>query len=316
MNGIINVDKPAGWTSQDVLNKLKGTFRKLDVKKIGHTGTLDPMATGLLTICLGKATRIIEYLDGDIKAYQCTMKLGMATDTLDITGEIITTADFSFVTENMIREAFARYTGVVSQVPPKYSALKLNGRPLYEYARSGQNIDVSIKKREIYIESIYISCINLEEGMVSFVVRCSKGTYIRTICDDIGKELGCYAAMFELKRLLNGVFTLDDAFTIDELVDMEISELKAHILPVDSGLLNLGRIDIADNSRKKFINGMKILECFYEIIELPKSDYKYKVPEHLNFYKVYNDGVFLGSASIDEKRNLKAEKVIVEDADF
>lgn len=316
MNGIINIDKAKDWTSQDVLSKLKRVFKRLGVKKIGHTGTLDPMATGLLTVCIGKATRIIEYLDGDLKSYHCIMKLGMATDTLDITGEPIELGDFSHVTEEMVREAFESYTGLITQIPPKYSALKLNGRPLYEYARSGQDIDISIKKREIYIESIELNSVNLKDGIVSFIVTCSKGTYVRTICDDIGRNLGCFAVMTELRRISNGIFTIEDAYTVDDIIGMCEAELKSCIFPIDTALVNLGIINIDDKSRKKFVNGMRISDKFYKIVKHPKTKYEYEVPEHMNFYRVYNRDEFLGSASIDKNNDLKAEKVIIEDADF
>ena len=144
MNGVINVNKPEGWTSQDVCAKLRS---RLHIKKIGHTGTLDPMATGVLPVCIGKATRIIEYYDADYKSYRATMKLGMTSDTLDITGEILKRIDYSNVDENAVREAFKAYTGTVEQIPPKYSALRVDGKRAYELAREGEEFELKPPER-------------------------------------------------------------------------------------------------------------------------------------------------------------------------
>ncbi len=204
-DGIINVNKPAGWTSQDVCTKLRHV---LHIKKIGHTGTLDPMATGVLPVCVGKATRIIEYYDRDPKSYHASMKLGIRTDTLDITGKILETSGCREVSEKAVREAFKAYKGNVRQIPPKYSALKINGKRAYDLAREGK--DFEIKPREIIIYDNEVTRVDLERGEVEFDVTCSKGTYIRTICDDIGNDLGCGAVMTALTRTASGYFRIED----------------------------------------------------------------------------------------------------------
>ena len=204
-DGIINVNKPEGWTSQDICTKLR---HRLHIKKIGHTGTLDPMATGVLPVCIGKATRIIEYYDDDRKTYHACMKLGYTSDTLDIWGNTERSGDFSDVTEDMIMSAFAAYTGIIEQIPPKYSALRINGKRAYDLAREGQ--DFEIKSRRIMIYANTVTGIDLAAGEVEFDVTCSKGTYIRTICDDIGRTLGCGAVMSSLERTASGYFRIGE----------------------------------------------------------------------------------------------------------
>ena len=194
-DGIINVNKPEGWTSQDICAKLR---HRLHIKKIGHTGTLDPMATGVLPVCIGKATRIIEYFDDDRKTYHACMKLGYTSDTLDVWGNVEGSGDYSCVTEEMIMSAFAAYTGIIEQIPPKYSALRINGKRAYDLAREGK--DFEIRSRKIMIYDNTVTGIDLDSGEVEFDVTCSKGTYIRTICDDIGRTLGCGAVMSSLER--------------------------------------------------------------------------------------------------------------------
>lgn len=312
MNGIINIDKEKGWTSQDVLSKLKNTLKKHGIReKIGHTGTLDPMATGLLTICIGKATRIIEYFDGDIKTYQCTMELGKTSDTLDITGEILSQTDYSNIKILDIRNAFDRYKGVIEQIPPRYSALKYNGKPLYEYARRGIEIDSSIKKRRIYIKDIIITNIDLNHGEIEFEVSCSKGTYIRTICDDIGRELGTGAVMKDLRRISNGIFSLKDAMKIDEISSLSIDKFKSILDSPDKALVNLGSVLIDEEEIIKFINGNFIDKDKYEIIKEPKREYYYEVGDNMFSYKIFNDDTFLGIGKIDDNSALKAKKVII-----
>jgi tRNA pseudouridine55 synthase len=227
-DGIINVNKPAGWTSQDVCTKLR---HRLHIKKIGHTGTLDPMATGVLPVCTGKATRIIEYYDNDRKSYHAGMKLGYVSDTLDIWGSVEPCGGYADVTDEMIRAAFAAYTGIIEQIPPKYSALKINGKRAYDLAREGR--DFEIKGRSITIYSNEISRIDHDAGEIEFDVTCSKGTYIRTLCADIGKALGVGGVMKSLKRMEASGFTLGDSYTLGELEAMSEAEREAKILPIE-----------------------------------------------------------------------------------
>jgi tRNA pseudouridine55 synthase len=269
-DGIINVNKPEGWTSQDVCSKLRHILK---VKKIGHTGTLDPMATGVLPVCIGKATRIIEYYDRDSKSYHAKMKLGITTDTLDITGEVLKTADCSKVSETAVREAFKAYTGHVMQVPPKYSALKINGKRAYDLAREGR--DFEIKPREIMIFSNSLTDIDLEHGIIGFDVTCSKGTYIRTICDDIGRELGCGAAMTALTRTASGYFRIGESHTIEEIAGAETPE--DFLIPADLTLEKLGKIELNDNRITAFSNGNSSWANGFRVTESSEFDGLYRV---------------------------------------
>ena len=299
IDGIINVNKPAGWTSQDVCAKLRN---RLHVKKIGHTGTLDPMATGVLPVCAGKATRIIEYYGQDRKSYRASMKLGLVTDTLDITGEILETAGYANVSEKAVREAFKAYTGRVSQVPPKYSALKVDGKRAYELAREGK--DFELRAREIEIFSNDISRLDLETGVIEFDVTCSKGTYIRTICDDIGRTLGCGAVMTALERTASGFFTIENSAGIDDIsLDPE-----RYLIPMDETLISLGKIMLDDNRVIAFTNGNSTRKGGYTVTE----------PSHFGgLYRVYgkNPGgggvpAFLGVAAIEDGE-LIPQKVLI-----
>jgi len=292
-DGIINVNKPAGWTSQDVCAKLRHV---LHIRKIGHTGTLDPMATGVLPVCVGKATRIIEYYDRDSKSYRASMKLGITTDTLDITGEVLETAGYSEVDEKAVREAFKAYTGHVMQIPPKYSALKIDGKRAYDLAREGK--DFEIKAREIIIYDNSITRIDLEAGEIEFDVTCSKGTYIRTICDDIGRGLGCGAVMTSLTRTASGFFKIEDSRTIDEIIEAE--DPLSMMIPADVTLEKLGKIELNNNRITAFLNGNSSWSHGFRILELSSFD---------SLYRVYGNGSFLGVGEV-ENSSLVPRKVI------
>ena len=293
-DGIINVNKPAGWTSQDVCSKLRHVLK---IKKIGHTGTLDPMATGVLPVCIGKATRIIEYYDKDTKSYHASMKLGITTDTLDITGKVLETAGYSKVSEKDVREAFKAYTGHVMQIPPKYSALKIDGRRAYDLAREGR--DFEIRPREIIIYENSVTKIDLASGEIEFDVTCSKGTYIRTICDDIGRGLGCGAVMTALTRTASGYFRIEDSYTIEEIME-EADPLNNMLIPADITLEKLGKIVLNDNRITAFMNGNSSWSNGFRITETSSFD---------KMYRVYGNNSFLGVAEI-ENGSLVPKKVI------
>lgn len=269
--------------------------RAVGVKRIGHTGTLDPMATGVLPVCIGTSARIMEYLDLDNKTYRCTMKLGITTDTEDVWGEILTETDPSSVTEEQIREVFAGFVGEIEQIPPKYSALKVNGKKLYEYARAGQ--DVEIKSRKITISSIDIEKIEGDE--ITFVVVCSKGTYVRTICKDIGDKLGCGAAMSALTRIASGIFTLEEAIDIEKIKEMTKEEIIEKLYPTDYPLIHFGRINLTAIQAKDFVNGKRMKRENLEIVDASK---------HEEMYNVYYGDEFLGVAQFD-RHILKSHKV-------
>ena len=293
-DGIINVNKPAGWTSQDVCTKLRHV---LHIKKIGHTGTLDPMATGVLPVCVGKATRIIEYYDKDSKSYHASMKLGITTDTLDITGKILETSGYQEVSEKAVREAFKAYTGNVQQIPPKYSALKINGKRAYDLAREGK--DFEIKPRGIIIFDNEVTRIDLENGEIEFDVTCSKGTYIRTICDDIGRDLGCGAVMTALTRTASGFFRIEDSHTIDEIMEAE-EALEKMLIPADITLEKLGKIVLNDHRITAFLNGNSSRSNGFRITERSSFD---------GLYRVYGNNAFLGAGAV-ENGSLIPKKVI------
>ena len=303
-DGIINVNKPEGWTSQDICAKLR---HRLHIKKIGHTGTLDPMATGVLPVCIGKATRIIEYYDDDRKTYHACMKLGYTSDTLDVWGNVEGSGDYSSVTEDMIMSAFAAYTGIIEQIPPKYSALRINGKRAYDLAREGK--DFEIRSRRIMIYDNTVTGIDLDSGEVEFDVTCSKGTYIRTICDDIGRTLGCGAVMSSLERTASGCFRAEDSHGIDELVRMTDEELAECMIPMDHTLEKLGTVVLDDNRFTAFINGNPS-GTGYRVVSA--SDFtageadKYR---GCSIYKVYSGGIFLGTGYI-KGRDLIPAKVI------
>lgn len=305
-NGILNINKPEGWTSQDVVAKLRG---RLHIRRVGHTGTLDPMATGVLPVCFGKATRIIEYYDDDFKTYEAEMKLGMVTDTLDITGTVLETKPVDVSEEDVI-QTIDSFRGWITQIPPKYSALKVNGKPLYKYAREG--VAVEIKSRKIYVADIQPVEVNLRENRILFRVTCSKGTYIRTICDDIGEKLGCGGTMTALQRTQSGCFRVEDARTLPEILEMTDGELERCVIPMDETLVHLGRIELKSMESVPFYyNGREIDTGYVNVLASPA------VPEALqegsrleDKYRVYDpEGKFLGISSLREN-TLYPEKVI------
>ena len=305
-NGILNINKPEGWTSQDVVAKLRG---RLHIRRVGHTGTLDPMATGVLPVCFGKATRIIEYYDDDFKTYEAEMKLGMVTDTLDITGTVLETKPVEVSEEDVI-QTIDSFRGWITQIPPKYSALKVNGKPLYKYAREG--VEVEIKSRKIYVEDIQPVEVNLGENRILFRVTCSKGTYIRTICDDIGKKLGCGGTMTSLQRTQSGCFRVEDARTLPEILEMTDEELERCVIPMDETLVHLGRIELKSMESVPFYyNGREIDTGYVNVLASPAVPEAMQKESRLgDKYRVYDpEGKFLGISSLREN-TLYPEKVI------
>ncbi len=227
IDGILVVDKPMDWTSYDVVNCVK---RRFNLNKVGHCGTLDPIATGLLVILIGKATKLQDHLMGQDKTYLATMRLGTETDSEDRTGNVIATATFDTITEQQINDTAKTFLGTQEQVPPMVSAIKQNGQPLYKLARKGQTVER--KPREITISSFEINSIELPD--VIFTLKCTKGTYVRTICADFGRKLGCGAMMAELRRTQSGDFTLENAVGIEQIKSWELPELQQNLLPIES----------------------------------------------------------------------------------
>ncbi len=227
MTGIIVIDKPASWTSQDVCAKLRGVLRE---KRVGHSGTLDPMATGVLPVFVGRATRAVSFAENDRKRYTAHVRFGVTTDTQDMTGTVIETRE-RHVTEAELKAVLPEFTGEIEQVPPMYSAVKIGGRKLYELARRGEDIERPARRVNIYS----IGLLGRENGDFVLDIQCSKGTYIRTLAHDIGARLGCGGALSYLRRTEAGIFKISDAHTLDEVISAaENGQISELMLPTDS----------------------------------------------------------------------------------
>ncbi len=251
-NGILNIDKPQGITSHDVVDIVRKIFPGI---KVGHTGTLDPIATGVLPICIGKATKLSDELLSENKVYKVKMLLGVETDTYDITGKIVF-ANTLNEDEIYIKERIKRFIGKSSQIPPIYSAIKIKGKKAYEYARNGEN--VSLKPREIEIFNIDDIDVNLRKRQVSFVVSCTKGTYIRSLVHDIGIKLGCGATMIELKRIKTGDFDINDSIDLYEFLNLEYLDMLDKIVSIEELYKDSKKINLKDKDYDKFLNGIAI----------------------------------------------------------
>lgn len=305
MNGIINFHKPQHVTSHDCVALIR---RLTGIKRVGHTGTLDPMATGVLPICVGSATRITEYLDQDEKTYRCTMQLGIETDTQDIWGQILRERPVESLSPDRIAEAVFSFQGDVVQIPPKYSALKVNGKRLYEYARAGQ--EVEIKSRHIFISKMVLD--EIRENQITFTATCSKGTYVRTLCQDIGEKLGCGGTMTGLVRQATGMFTLEDALSPETLKTMSKEEIEAILVPVDIPMNRFAPIDLDEQVARDFTNGKAIVmpevigERFESVADFLISDPHFD--DSASLVRVYNSGEFIGVGRL-AGQTLTADKV-------
>ena len=283
MDGVILINKEKGISSFGVVAKIR---KILNIKKVGHTGTLDPEATGLLPILIGNGTKISKYLIEHDKTYIAKLKFGIKTDTADSEGEIIKKDNFKLnkKDENFYIEVFNSFKGKMSQFPPKYSAIKVNGKKLYEYAR--ENKDVEIKPREIEIYSIKILYINYDENEIDFEVSCSKGTYIRTLCEDIAKKLKTCGYMKELKRKKVKKNKIEDAISIDELEQNKDNEefLKNNIISIEKVFENKNKINLNKSKTELFLNGVKLTNDLEDDI-----------------YLVYSNNKFIGLGEVKDK---------------
>lgn len=291
-SGIINVYKEAGYTSFDVVARLRGILK---IKKIGHTGTLDPDATGVLPVCVGKATKLCDMLTDKDKVYECVMMLGVETDTYDLSGRILERNSVT-ASEDEIVAAINSFVGDIMQVPPMYSALKVNGKKLYELAREGK--EVERKARPVTIFSIDILNISLPE--VSIRIHCSKGTYIRSLCHDVGEKLGCGCAMKSLIRTRVSMFDIADARTLDEIERIvKAGNLDGIMLPVDQAFEGLETVFVipTDEAIKHAVNGVPIpsTEVFAESISGFEDGKRYRIylPDNrfIGVYS-YNEDIF------------------------
>ena len=262
MNGIILIDKPQDWTSHDVVGKLRGILHE---RRIGHSGTLDPLATGLLVVFVGRATRAVEFAEADSKEYIAGLRLGVSTDTQDITGNILNECT-DIPDSEALFEVLNRFTGEIQQIPPMYSAIKIGGKKLYELARKGETVER--KPRNVTISKLEITGRESDDFILDVV--CSKGTYIRTLCNDIGDALGCGACMSSLRRIKAGVFSIENAHTIGEIQDFaDRGELDGVIIPVDKLFAQYPEITVNAADEKKLKNG--------NIIKTAHKDGTYRV---------------------------------------
>lgn len=283
LSGVILVNKHKGVTSHDIVFKIRNLY---GTKKVGHTGTLDPLATGVLPVLVGRSAKAAEYLLSENKKYIAEIKLGIATDTEDITGKILEKCD-TLPTKNEFFEACKRFVGKINQVPPMYSALKVDGKKLLDLARQG--IEIERKPREIIVFSIEPSVIDEKEGRYQLTVECSKGTYIRTLCADIGKSLGCGATMCELQRTKSGDFVLENAYTIKELEAMSQEEREGLLVPPENLFLEAPCVRFPEFYTKLFKSGCEI--------------YQRKIGTDFpvnTFLRVYEGDEFLALAQVKE----------------
>lgn len=258
--GIININKEQNMTSHDVVGRVRKIFQ---MRRVGHTGTLDPMATGVLPVCLGRAARIMEYIEPDLKTYRCVMRLGREYDTQDIWGTLISEAseeEINQIGREQVERVLFSFEGVQDQTPPMYSAVKVDGKRLYEYAREGK--EVKVKSRRVYIGDICLEDMQLHQGYesrIQFTMTCSKGTFVRTVCQDTGRRLGVGAAMSELTRVRSGVFAIEDAVTLSDLAEMSGSEREQLLVPIDRPLApHFGRLILSGEDGLKLMHGLTI----------------------------------------------------------
>ena len=246
MDGIVIVDKPEGWTSQDVVSKLRGVFK---TRRIGHGGTLDPMATGVLPVFVGRATRGVEFFEQAEKTYEAVLRLGLSTDTEDITGTVLAEKEVN-ITEAQFLSALESFRGEIQQIPPMYSAIKINGQKLCDLARKGR--EVERKPRTITIHQL--ECLDFTGNTARLLVHCSKGTYIRTLCKDIGEALGCGGCMESLRRVKAGEYTIQNSVPLQALI--ESADPEAFLLPVDSMFRQYPAVNLTEKQEKCCRNGV------------------------------------------------------------
>ncbi len=289
MDGIIIIDKPQNYTSHDCVAILR---RQTGIKKIGHTGTLDPMATGVLPLCLGRATRLVEYLEKEDKTYQGILRLGMETDTGDIWGRPLAEKAVKAYPKEEIQRIFHGFLGESQQIPPMYSAIKVGGKKLYEYARKGKTLD--LEPRTIRINSLNVE--SVKEGEVVFSVTCSKGTYIRSLCQDLGRALGTLGTLAGLRRTRSGSFCLDQSVDIEQVKTMNRKEIGNRLLDLDYGLGHFPRLVLDREEIPDFFQGKTIGRKGVEAEVL---------------YRVYGADLFLGIGMGQKQDQLKGKKVFV-----
>ncbi|MDE7104621.1 MAG: tRNA pseudouridine(55) synthase TruB [Ruminococcus sp.] len=288
MNGVICINKPKGFTSFDVIAKLRGIMK---IKRLGHGGTLDPMATGVLPVFVGTATKACDMMPDNSKSYLADFRLGKTSDTQDITGNILTESDKKISYEEL-EAVLSEFTGKIMQIPPMYSAVQVNGKRLYDLARQG--IEVERIPREIEIKSLHILQYNEYTREGTLEIGCGKGTYVRTIINDLGEQLGCGGIMTGLVRTYSGGFGLDECYTLDEVQQAkDENRLESLILPIECVFENLSRLCINEVQTRMYRNGVKL--------DLNRIK---NIRQGVSEYSVYGfDGEFIGIASADFENN-------------
>ncbi len=286
MNGILCVNKPEGFTSFDVVAKLRGILR---IKRLGHGGTLDPMATGVLPVFVGSATKACDIMPDNTKSYRAGFRLGVVTDTQDVTGEVLSESDCAVSAEEILC-ILPDFTGRIMQLPPMYSAVQVNGQRLYDLARKG--VEVERTPREIEVSSLELVSYDEEQRTGVMDIVCGKGTYIRTIINDIGEKLGCGGIMTSLVRTSSGGFTLDDCYTLDEIQQARDEErLEQLILPIDRVFSALPKLRLNEAQTRMYRNGVKL-----DLARLRG------ILRDTDTYSVYgSDGIFIGTAVTDRE---------------
>jgi tRNA pseudouridine55 synthase len=280
MDGVLIINKPKGYTSYDVVSIVK---KKLSISKVGHTGTLDPNATGVLPILVGKATKISKYLIEHNKTYVAELRLGEKSATGDIEGEIVERKSIPNLKENKIKETLETFLGKQMQKPPIYSSIKINGKKAYEYARKGQTVEIEPRK----IEIMEISLIKFENNIITFSTSCSKGTYIRVLCEDIAEKLGTVGLMQNLIRTRVDKFDIKDSFTLENVE-------KANIIGIEEIFINNKKIELDRRKTELFLNGVKL-----------------NFNEDDGLYRIYNNNIFIGLGII-KSNSLKRDVIIID----
>ncbi|MFC4598988.1 tRNA pseudouridine(55) synthase TruB [Cohnella hongkongensis] len=286
--GVLAIWKPAGWTSHDVVARARRLLRE---RRIGHTGTLDPSVTGVLPLCVGRATRLVEYLQEAPKTYRAKLKFGIATDTEDLDGEVIERKDATHLTEPMIRESALSFVGEIDQIPPMVSAVKVNGKRLYELARQGVTVERQARRITIHRLEVEEVTAGVDEPELAFTVTCSKGTYIRTLCADIGRKLGVPAVMAELVRTESAGIGQESCVTLEEIPELlEQGELGRRLLAADKLLTQFPAAVASEPESRHLLQGKTVQAAKLQ-----------PPPDRRGLWKLYrSDGVFLGLFSVDE----------------
>jgi len=283
MDGILIINKPKGYTSHDVVNILR---KELNTKKVGHTGTLDPNATGVLPVLIGQATKLSKYLIEHDKTYIAELKLGKKSSTGDIEGEIIETKKVPILSKEKIEEVLKSFLGKQMQTPPIYSSIKINGKKAYEYARAGEQVEIPPREIEIYD----IKLMDFKEDSICFEVSCSKGTYIRVLCEDISEKLGTVGLISNLTRTKVDEFEIEKSITLEQIKNKE----EISIISIEEAFERKEKIILSDKIKEKFLNGVKI-----------------SVENEDDIYRIYNNDIFLGLGIVENKL-LKRDIIVID----